>query len=198
MSSKSKLIEAAITLFAENGYEGTSVNDLVEHTGVNVSLIGYYFGGKRGLLAAALSTMAHERLVHSKRLLRKAETKVEFKIRLENFLEELTLFFIDQSSLIKLFYQELEQGHEEAENEFRSSLLGVLNELEKFLKNAKNKKIIQDTADVHVVVLQIFSPLVTLVRAKNSSMKYFGVALDDPAFRGKLIKSLVDGVVLSN
>lgn len=156
VSSKSKLIDAAITLFSERGYEGTSVKDLVEHTGVNVSLINYYFGGKRGLLAAALSSMAHEKLLHAKRMLRKAETKMEFKIRLENFLEELCLFFIQQSSLIKLFYQELEQGHEEAENEFSETYLGVLNELEKFLKGAKSKKFVEETADVHVAVLPRF------------------------------------------
>jgi AcrR family transcriptional regulator len=196
VSSKSKLIDAAITLFSERGYEGTSVKDLVEHTGVNVSLINYYFGGKRGLLAAALSSMAHEKLLHAKRMLRKAETKMEFKIRLENFLEELCLFFIQRSSLIKLFYQELEQGHEEAENEFSETYLGVLNELEKFLKGAKSKKFAEETADVHVLLIQILSPFSTLVRAKNSTRKYFKVSLDDSVFRKKLIESLVQGVVL--
>lgn len=77
MSSRDKLIEAAITLFSERGYEGTSITDLVEETGANASLVSYHFGGKRGLLEAALHKLAHDKLVHAKSLLGKCETEAD-------------------------------------------------------------------------------------------------------------------------
>jgi AcrR family transcriptional regulator len=48
------LIEAAIRLFAERGYAGTSVRQLAEATSLNIAAVNYYFGGKQELYAAAL------------------------------------------------------------------------------------------------------------------------------------------------
>ncbi|PKG24969.1 forespore capture DNA-binding protein RefZ [Niallia nealsonii] len=49
-NSKDSIIEAAITLFNRNGYDGTSIRDIAAHAHVNVANISYYFNGKHGLL----------------------------------------------------------------------------------------------------------------------------------------------------
>ncbi len=46
------IIEAAEALFAENGFNGTSVRDIAEKAGVNLAMISYYFGSKEKLLEA--------------------------------------------------------------------------------------------------------------------------------------------------
>jgi AcrR family transcriptional regulator len=48
------LIEAAIRLFAERGYAGTSVRQLAQETSLNIAAVTYYFGGKQELYAEAL------------------------------------------------------------------------------------------------------------------------------------------------
>lgn len=48
--TKQKVVETAIDLFFHNGFHGTSVRDIAQKAGVNVSLISYYFQGKQGLL----------------------------------------------------------------------------------------------------------------------------------------------------
>lgn len=48
------LIEAAIRLFAERGYAGTSVRQLAQETALNIAAVNYYFGGKQELYAEAL------------------------------------------------------------------------------------------------------------------------------------------------
>ena len=48
------LIEAAIRLFAERGYAGTSVRQLARATSLNIAAVNYYFGGKQELYAEAL------------------------------------------------------------------------------------------------------------------------------------------------
>lgn len=56
-SGRSRLIDAAISLFARRGYEGVSVNDIGKHAGVTSQLIYHYFQtGKRGLYREAYLT----------------------------------------------------------------------------------------------------------------------------------------------
>jgi AcrR family transcriptional regulator len=50
--TKRKLLEAAMTEFAANGFDGTRVGDIASRAGVNKQLINYYFGGKEGLYRA--------------------------------------------------------------------------------------------------------------------------------------------------
>lgn len=48
-STVSKIIKAAIPLFAVKGFKGVSVKEVAGAANVNVALISYYFGGKENL-----------------------------------------------------------------------------------------------------------------------------------------------------
>src|SRR3984885_15506873 len=52
--ARARLIDAAIKLFADKGYEGTSVRDLATAAGVNVAAGSYHFGSKDELYHEAL------------------------------------------------------------------------------------------------------------------------------------------------
>lgn len=43
------IIETALHLFAEKGFEGTSIRDIAEKATVNVAMVNYYFGSKEKL-----------------------------------------------------------------------------------------------------------------------------------------------------
>jgi AcrR family transcriptional regulator len=45
-----QIMEAAEKLFAEKGFEGTSVRDVAKEAGVNLAMISYYFGSKEKLM----------------------------------------------------------------------------------------------------------------------------------------------------
>lgn len=49
LGPRQKIIEAATVLFALEGLHGTSTRDIAKKSGLNLSLISYYFGGKEGL-----------------------------------------------------------------------------------------------------------------------------------------------------
>ena len=53
-----QIILKAEELFADKGFEGTSVRDIAEEAGVNVAMISYYFGSKEKLLEALFSYRA--------------------------------------------------------------------------------------------------------------------------------------------
>jgi AcrR family transcriptional regulator len=50
--AKERILAAARKLFAEKGYDGTTVRDICDQAGVNVSLVSYHFGGKEKVLHA--------------------------------------------------------------------------------------------------------------------------------------------------
>lgn len=52
------VVAAAADLFLQNGFEGTSMRDLIARTGLSSSSIYAAFGGKRGLYLAALKHAA--------------------------------------------------------------------------------------------------------------------------------------------
>jgi len=47
--TRQSILRAALRLFAENGYRGTSVRDIVAKAGVNQAAVNYHFQGKDGL-----------------------------------------------------------------------------------------------------------------------------------------------------
>ena len=55
---KEHIIDVAVELFAEKGFEGTSVRDLATRADVNVAMINYYFGSKEKLFSSMLERKA--------------------------------------------------------------------------------------------------------------------------------------------
>jgi len=51
---KQDILAAAIGLFARKGFSATGVREIAQQAKVNIAMISYYFGSKRGVLEAAL------------------------------------------------------------------------------------------------------------------------------------------------
>jgi AcrR family transcriptional regulator len=54
MDTRARLIKAAARLFAEHGFDGVSVRDIVREARVNLAAITYHFGSKEQLLEAVI------------------------------------------------------------------------------------------------------------------------------------------------
>jgi AcrR family transcriptional regulator len=52
--TRDRILEAAGELFAERGFEGTTVRDICQAAGANVAAVNYYFGDKERLYVAAV------------------------------------------------------------------------------------------------------------------------------------------------
>lgn len=53
-----QIIQTAEKLFADKGFDGTSVRDIADDAGINVAMISYYFGSKEKLLEALFTYRA--------------------------------------------------------------------------------------------------------------------------------------------
>ncbi|MEO6313598.1 MAG: TetR family transcriptional regulator [Chitinophagaceae bacterium] len=55
---KLHIINHAVELFSEKGFEGTSIRDLAAMAGVNVAMVNYYFGSKEKLFESMVEQRA--------------------------------------------------------------------------------------------------------------------------------------------
>ena len=53
-STREKLVEAAGQVFAEQGYQATTVREIVKRSGANIAAVNYHFGDKLGLYTEVL------------------------------------------------------------------------------------------------------------------------------------------------
>jgi len=78
-----QIIETAERLFAERGFDGTSVRDIADEADVNVAMISYYFGSKEKLMEALF------------------ELRVgNIKIRVENLIKDENLSPIEKVNML--------------------------------------------------------------------------------------------------
>ena len=58
VDKRAHILAVAEQLFADNGFDGTSVRDIAQLANVNLAMISYYFGSKEKLLEALIEDRA--------------------------------------------------------------------------------------------------------------------------------------------
>lgn len=54
MDTRRRLLEAALIVFAERGFDGAGIREIAERAKANSAMVQYHFGGKEGLYLEAL------------------------------------------------------------------------------------------------------------------------------------------------
>ena len=60
MTTKNKILDAAENLFADKGFNGTSLREITGVAGVNLAAVNYHFGSKKELIKAVMSRYMNE------------------------------------------------------------------------------------------------------------------------------------------
>lgn len=98
------IIEVAIELFAKNGFEGTSTREICKQAGVNISLISYYFGGKKELYEKVIVEITGNIINYMKLSLGFGANPENFdNIAIE---EKINLLYKALNSIIDYFYSD--------------------------------------------------------------------------------------------
>ena len=111
--TKEKLLQTAIELFAKHGINGVSTRMLAKESGVNLSSINYYFGGKQKLYDAVLESIIEKisAFIASKRaplLEAQLQPNEEFKVFIGNLIDFLCSNTISNAQA-ELFVKEIIQ-----------------------------------------------------------------------------------------
>jgi AcrR family transcriptional regulator len=60
MSTKTKILDAAEILFADKGFNGTSLREITSRAEVNLAAVNYHFGSKKELIKSVMSRYMNE------------------------------------------------------------------------------------------------------------------------------------------
>lgn len=69
LGTKAKIFQAAARLFAEKGYNGVSMREISESTGLSKPTIYYYFGSKEGIYSSLVEVGLHHNLEQFQRII---------------------------------------------------------------------------------------------------------------------------------
>ena len=65
-NSKNRILESATTLFAQKGFDGTSIREICKKANVNLCMISYYWGGKRELYEGIIENLIEQQTEYAR------------------------------------------------------------------------------------------------------------------------------------
>ena len=103
-TTEEKIIQVATKLFANKGYDGTSTREICKAANINISLISYYFGGKKELYKKIVDKIVENVISYMK-------NKFNFKELPKNFdyltkEEKIKHLFVCLDVMIDYFYSD--------------------------------------------------------------------------------------------
>ncbi|HET6992512.1 MAG TPA: TetR family transcriptional regulator [Bacteroidia bacterium] len=106
---KELLLETAGALFAEHGFDGTSVRMIAEKSGMNIAMISYYFGSKEKLFEEFIALKINYMREHLQALVEndKIDPWEKMKIVIEGYSERIIK---SSGAFHKLMMRELSLG----------------------------------------------------------------------------------------
>jgi AcrR family transcriptional regulator len=189
------LLDAATRLFAQRGYDGTSVRDIAEAAGVNLAMVSYHFSGKEGLYAACIEPYGRSELDVARQLLTPENAQQgadRFRQTLLQFSVEQANLRIQQPDVSIIVSRECDGGIPIAERLFRDTFLQTVNLIRDFFESGRKSGIIQRHVDpLHAAGL-LYGAISQVLRTSKLAAKFHKRNLADPKFREQVFTDWID------
>jgi AcrR family transcriptional regulator len=194
--SKARIQEVALKLFATQGYDGTTVQEIVTAAQTNLSMISYYFGGKEKLYSNCLRQAADFAIESTERVLATPQTREEFLLRLRLFMEEVIDFHIKHRDVATILNREAINPRPAVRDLFENGLFRSYKTFESFMEEAQRAKILRSQLSIPILSIFIFNSLVSICRNDSCASTITKQSIEDPVFQ-KDIVSFMTGDLLS-
>ena len=98
-NTKDRILKIATKLFAQKGYDGTSIRDIVKAANVNVAMVSYYWGGKKELFHGIINELVDTQTKYAK-------SALDFAVNPEDLpkKEQIKLMYRTVDKAIDFFY----------------------------------------------------------------------------------------------
>jgi AcrR family transcriptional regulator len=172
-----EILNVAERLFAEEGFDGTSVRDIAKKANINIAMISYYFGSKEKLLEALVINRIGAMKLRLENLLQEDSTPIE-KI------DKLVVYYINQINANRSIYQILHfelstkkrEINTDAFTEVKKSNLKIM---ESIVKEGQLQGIFQPNINIALISPTIIGSLIYFHMNKPLYVDLFDLKTDE-------------------
>ena len=161
MSTKEKILDAALTLFAENGYDGTSVEQIAGIVGIKAPSLYKHYKGKEDILTALIDSAEtrYEEIFGSEKNIGKVPQSREELIKVT--MERISFTMLDPiiRKMRMLLVQEQFRNERISEVTTRHQLDGIQRMFAKIIKGMMNEGIVKND-DPDMLAVELTAPAV--------------------------------------
>jgi len=192
---KEHIINHAVELFAEKGFEGTSIRDLAARAEVNVAMVNYYFGSKEKLFEA----MVQHKAAYLKGIIEELSkdnsiTEIE---KLDRIVESYVNKMFSNRLFHRVIHQELMLHQRES---LQDSIINIVSPNAVAIKSIIEAGIKKGTfrkVDASLLIASIFGTFNQVLLSKKMCNKLLDknpdyVPYEDSKFKKRLIDHLTD------
>ncbi len=176
MGVRAEILTHATRLFAEQGYDGTSVQEIADAVGIRKPSLLYHFKSKDELRENVIAEM----LAHWNAVLPGLLLKASTEERFDATMEALTEFFIEDPDRARLFLRETLDRPERMRAMLADFVTPWVDLLSAQLERAKEQCLVQQDVDPQAYVVEV----ITMAVAGTAVIDTMNVILPDDPARG--------------
>jgi AcrR family transcriptional regulator len=189
--SKEYLMEVALKVFAEKGYDGATVKEIAQKAKMNVSLISYYFEGKEGLLRHAMERFGRDRLQDAQSILTSPQSVDDIKAKLRLWLLQFINCHIDDPDVCAILHRENPLERPFMWDVFQKTFLKSFQSVADFFEQAHKKKLIREV-DPFLIAGSFVGTIIHFARNQKIQQKWMGISIQDEKYRHSVVDQIVD------
>lgn len=172
MSTKEKILETALALFAENGYNGTSMEQIAQDVGIKTPSLYKHFKGKEDILNSLIdiAEARYEENFGSDKNIGKLPESIDEFLRSTT---ERIRFTINDPIIRKMrifLVQEQFRNERLAEITTRHQMDGIQKMYQKIIEDLMNKGLFQKD-DPALLAMELIAPITVLVSKADRQPK---------------------------
>ena len=201
--SRTILIKVAQKHFGLHGYQAASVHDMARDANLNVSLVSYHFGGKKGLFRECFAEAGLTRMEMAERILTDSPSSIdELRVRLSMFIDEMLLDGIKNPQIFAIINRELSAEFDILGDVFQKTFFRTFELLSRFVAMARDVKILGAWVDPNLTAVHLIGSIMHTIRTDEIRSRIFKKSITDPGVRTStrdyLLRIFLEGIINRN
>lgn len=188
------IMQVALEIFAQKGYNGSSVRDIALASNVNLAMINYYFGSKLQLLEAIFENMTEVSKSHLDASI--IDHNLSPTEKLEHIIDGYTHFALENKHFIVLLMRQQFAANTDSIDDFIFTLkFRYWRIFHNALEEAKKLNFFRKDVNIVTLISMIMGTLNYLISDRNFLSKSKGIdSTDDQLYEEQIVTDTMNNI----